>query len=108
MFSEQIKKLRNEKGLSQKKLAEELFVSQTTIWKWETGSATPDPEMIVKISDLFGVTADYLLGKETSPTTDMSNVSFAFAGEVKDLTEEQMESVMAFVKLLKEQNKKKG
>lgn len=63
MFSERLKKLRNEKRLSQKELAKELKMSQQTIAKWENNQSTPNPEMIVKIADFFDISTDYLLGR---------------------------------------------
>ena len=46
MFSERLRDLRNERGISQKELANILFVSQQTVAKWETDRSTPNPEMI--------------------------------------------------------------
>lgn len=63
-FCERLKSARNKCGISQKKLAEKLFVSQQTIAKWETDKATPNPEAITKIADLLNVSLDYLLGRE--------------------------------------------
>lgn len=62
MFSERLRELRNEKEISQKELAAELFVSQQTVAKWETDRSTPNPEMISKIAQYFEVSSDYLLG----------------------------------------------
>ena len=62
-FSERLKSARNECGISQKRLAEKLFVSQQTIAKWETDKATPNPETITKIADLLNISLDYLLGR---------------------------------------------
>ena len=71
MFSDKLKKLRNNVGLSQKALAESLFVSQQAVAKWEKGKSTPDPDMVVKIADILNVTTDILLGNEEaiSPNT---------------------------------------
>lgn len=61
-FSERLKELRTEKGLSQAQLAKELNVSQRSISSWETGFREPDFQMLVLLSKFFGVTTDYLLG----------------------------------------------
>ena len=65
-FSERLKEARNKQGLSQKKLAENLFVSQQTVAKWETDKATPNPETIAKISEMLDVSLNFLLGVEPS------------------------------------------
>lgn len=62
MFSERLKILRSQAGMSQKELAERLFVSQQSVAKWETDKSTPNPEMVARIAEVFGVPSDYLLG----------------------------------------------
>ena len=64
MFSTQLRKYRLAAGLSQKELAGKLFVSQQAVARWETDKATPNPETVVKLAKIFGVTTDELLGKE--------------------------------------------
>ena len=59
-----IKELRKENGLSQTQLASMLFVSQDTISLWECGKSYPDIENIIKLTQIFNVTSDYLLGLE--------------------------------------------
>ncbi len=59
-----IKELRKEKGLTQTALADLLFVSQDTISLWELGKSLPDVENVVKMTKVFKVSADYLLGLE--------------------------------------------
>lgn len=68
MFATKIKELRKEKKLTQNRLAELMFVDQTTVSCWETGKATPDTEKLSQLSDLFGVSIDELFGRETAPT----------------------------------------
>lgn len=65
MFEERLKSLRNEHQMSQKMLAEKLFVSQQAVAKWENpeSKASPNPDTIKKLADFFDVSIDYLLGK---------------------------------------------
>ncbi|MCH1624555.1 helix-turn-helix domain-containing protein [Fredinandcohnia quinoae] len=60
-FAEKLKKERKQKGWSQEELAEKLFVSRQSVSKWENGQNYPSIEIIIKLSDLFGVTIDELL-----------------------------------------------
>ena len=57
-----IKELREQRGMTQKELAEKMQVSFQTISKWENGVNMPDITNIPKLADLFGVSADVLLG----------------------------------------------
>ena len=59
-----IKELRKEQKLTQTQLAELLFVSQDTISLWELSKSLPDVESIIKMTKIFKVSADYLLGIE--------------------------------------------
>lgn len=56
--------LRKKKGISQEMLALQISVSRQAISKWELGEATPDTENILRLSELFGVSIDYLLKDE--------------------------------------------
>ncbi len=60
-FSEKLFTLRKSNNLTQEQLAEELNVSRQSISKWESGQAAPELEKIISISQIFGVTTDYLL-----------------------------------------------
>ena len=50
--------------ISQIELAEKIGVTQNTISQWETGSRRPNIDMLVKLTEVFGCTADELLGIE--------------------------------------------
>lgn len=73
MFGSQLKKLRNETGLSQAALARELSVSQQTVASWEVDRSSPSPEMLSLIADVFSVSTDYLL-ERTDQTVVVSNL----------------------------------
>ena len=61
-FSERIKKLRIENGLSQEKLGKELHISRTAINDWENRGIETSFTTLIKIAQYFNVTTDYLLG----------------------------------------------
>lgn len=58
---ERIKHLRDQNHMTQKALAEQLYVSRNTISSWETNRTEPGIILIVEISTLFHVSLDYLL-----------------------------------------------
>mgnify|MGYP002799344249 CR=1 FL=1 len=64
MIGDNIKLLRSEKGLKQSELAEILKTTQSTISKYECNEVEPDIDSLVKLSDFFGCSVDYLLGRE--------------------------------------------
>ena len=67
MLQQRLKECRNRNGFSQQEVADRLYVSQQAYAKWETGKATPNPETIIALSEIFGVTSDYLLGLSDDP-----------------------------------------
>lgn len=64
MLADKIMKERKKKGWSQEELAEQLDVSRQSVSKWEGGLSVPDLDKIIAMSELFGVSTDYLLKKE--------------------------------------------
>lgn len=62
-LGQKITKLRKKNKLSQEGLAEKMNVSRQAVSKWESDQSIPDIEKIVNLSELFGVTTDYLLKK---------------------------------------------
>ncbi|SHF15242.1 Helix-turn-helix domain-containing protein [Desulforamulus putei DSM 12395] len=64
MFPKNLKNLRAEKGLTQKKLAEILKLDESTICKYEKGSCLPSQKVLLKIGDYFNVSLDELLGRK--------------------------------------------
>jgi len=61
IFSERLKQEREKRGWSQTELAEKIQVSRQAVSKWETGKNYPSIEVIIDLSDLFGITIDELL-----------------------------------------------
>ncbi len=63
IFGERLKELRIENNLTQQQLAKELNVSGNTIHSWETDKQEPSMTALLKISNIFNVSLDYLCGK---------------------------------------------
>ena len=63
-FGERFQRLRKEKGLTQDKIAEAVNVSSQTVSKWENDINMPDITLLLRLSEILGVTTDELLGKE--------------------------------------------
>ena len=79
MFSSTLKALRESYELSQTKFAREIDFSQSAVSGWENGTREPGIEALIKISNYFNVSVDYLVGKpkanqeiKKSPVTSLS------------------------------------
>ena len=105
-FSEKLKKLRKEKKVTQEQLAQIIGVERSSIGKYETGTQ-PSTDIMKRIADYFGVTVDYLLGREeitkdnrhTAP--DYSDVKVALFGGDGEVTDEMWDEVKQFADYVK-------
>lgn len=70
MFNQRLKNARKNKGFTQAEIAKKLFISQAAYTKYETGTASPNPETLAKIADVLEVPVGYLLGKPAASTQD--------------------------------------
>lgn len=60
-FSKNLKKIRNEKGMSQKALADQLHVERSTVSGWETKDRVPDAEILIRLAAVLNTSIDDLL-----------------------------------------------
>lgn len=65
LFADTLKKLRSEKGLSQNDIAKRMYVTNTTVSRWENGSRLPDVVMISRLAGVLGVDVNILLSSLT-------------------------------------------
>ena len=108
-FENRLKELRNKKGLSQKALAELLFVSQQTVAKWETAKSTPNPETLAKLGDIFDVPVGYLVGADQL-NPEHSKKASTMLNELLDLcsslSDEELYDVLNYVGYVKSKRTK--
>lgn len=65
-----IAELRKEKGLTQKKLAEQLNITDKAVSKWECGYSLPDNSVMLNLCDILGISVNELLSGERLSSTD--------------------------------------
>lgn len=73
-FASRLKALRTKAGLSQSAVAKRLNVATSSVGNWEAEISTPDFERLVQIADLFEVSVDYLLGRESTTLSNGAEV----------------------------------
>lgn len=76
MFSERLKQLRKDRGITQVQFAHEFNVANGTIAMWETGKREPDFATTIRIASFFQVSIDYLLGNEHNLKQDSCSALF--------------------------------
>lgn len=75
IFSQRLKTLREERGLTMQKLGEEIGTSGVSIGYYERGERVPDIHILAKMCQFFGVTSDYLIGLEDCRTHEAADIS---------------------------------
>ena len=87
-MGKEIRRLRNDRGLTQETLAAALNVSPQTVSKWECGNSVPDVQMLPEIAVYFGVTIDQLFamtpeqhrkGQEIQPSPKFTDSAASIA-----------------------------
>ncbi len=69
-YSVILSSLRRERGLSQKKVSEDLGISQALLSHYENGVREPRFDFVVRVCDYYGVSADYFFGRTSEKTYD--------------------------------------
>ena len=99
MIGQRLKRLREEKGLTQQQLADELHLTYHAVSGYERNNSEPDDEILINIATYFHVSSDYLLG-----LSDMRNPTFKGENKMinmmKELNEEDRKSVQEVCEIL--------
>lgn len=107
LLGERLKKLREEKEITQKYLARHLGVSDRSVGYYETNQRTPPPDILEKIADFFDVSIDYLLGrtdirKPSSPNVTTENTELDKLIKItSNLSPESIKDLEKYAELLK-------
>lgn len=89
-ISERIRDIRDKNGLTQEELARKMSITRSSVNAWEMGISMPSPENLVRLSDIFNVSTDYILGVDNRETVSIDNLS-----------DEEKKIVYELVKILK-------
>lgn len=114
MFYDRFKQLCDKKGISCNKAALDIGLSNAVQSKWKKTGATPRGDTLDKIAAYFGVSTDYLLGKEEQKTPtqkgerDGSEIMFALSrGGEQEITDEMFDEVKKFAAYIAQREKDK-
>lgn len=94
-FGDRLKLLRTQAGLTQKQLAERIGATKSMISYYELQERQPSSVSLKKLSEVFHVSTDYLLGLEKGETIDVSG-----------LDEEEINAVRQIVSIMRKKNRK--
>lgn len=83
MLKQKLRELRTKKKLTQKELSEKLGLSKNAVCEYEKGRAEPSIETLIKLSRIFEVSLDYLVGLEDKSETSAYKANIYFTDETK-------------------------
>lgn len=97
-FAQILSELRRTAGLSQRKAAADLNISQALLSHYETGAREPGLNFVCRVCDYYNVTADYLLGRSPNPDgvdrgADIARVFIAEMRSLANKTEAALEEL---------------
>lgn len=87
-FGEVLKTLRKGRGMTQSELGSKIGLSKAVISKYETGLGYPSFDVLIRISQFFGVSTDYMLGVAGTKALDISGLTESQADAVHRLVAE--------------------
>ena len=88
MLGQRIYELRSHRGWSQVQLAQRLSITKQTVSNWENGNILPSIEMLIRLTQLFQVSADYLLGLEQLTHLDVTDLPPSFVMHLAQIIED--------------------
>lgn len=74
-FSNRLKELRTQAGLTQLQLAQRLGITKSVISFYELSERAPSPDVLIRLAQVFHVSTDYLLGLDRKETIDITDLS---------------------------------
>ncbi|MCI8387130.1 MAG: helix-turn-helix transcriptional regulator [Clostridiales bacterium] len=104
---ERLIELRKKHKLTQSDMSAILGISRQAYSNYELGNREADYSTLSKLADYFGVSVDYLLGRDTPESSSDDNVKVALFGGDGEVTDEMWEEVKNFTEYIKEKYKKK-
>jgi len=104
-----LKTLRNEKDISQQKLASAIGSTQQSIHRYESGDYEPDIQTLSMLADFFDISIDFLVGRtdirnkaEPVEQYDLNYEESSIVDEVRGLTPEYRSCIAAMIKVFKD------
>ncbi len=97
-FSEKLTGLRRKSGMSQEQLADRLGVTRQSVSKWEGGAAMPELVKLISLSDIFGVSVDYLVKDWMEEPDNPCGGSGEISSKQADRLEKKVDELTNYVK----------
>lgn len=88
MLNQRIRLLRQARNMSQVNLAKRVGVTKQSVSNWENDNIQPSIEMLMKLAEVFSVSTDYLLGRDSGEALDVSGLPEDVVAHLRQLVED--------------------
>ena len=105
-FGTQLRLARKRKGLTKKDLADAVGARHNTVSNWEAGRNQPDPDTVRALCALLEVDSNYFYETE-AVESQLSDIEFALFGEVRELSDQDKQDVLDFIRFKKAMREKR-
>jgi transcriptional regulator with XRE-family HTH domain len=95
-FGEKLRQARKAAGMTQKELAQAVELKHNAVSNWEKGVSSPDPDTIRRLCEILRMPPNFFFDTEESAA--LSGVEFALFGEVRQLSPEDQQDVLNFIR----------
>ena len=85
MLSQKIRSIRTSRNMSQVELAKKLGVTKQSVSNWENDNIQPSIDMLIKLTEVFSVSADCLLGLDNRSFLEVSGLSEEEIGHIQQI-----------------------
>lgn len=100
------------KGLTPSGAAAKIGFNRASITMWKNTGKAPKQDLLLRIAEYFDVSVDYLLEKAPAETgrhkVDLSDVEYAFYGQFKELSDDDKETLMDMVRVMRQRRNREG
>ncbi|MFS7207993.1 transcriptional regulator [Carnobacterium divergens] len=100
---DRVKKLADKQKITIVELEEKVGFSRNSLYSWKKNN--PSSEKLEKVADFFGVSTDYLLGREKPQIVEDDKLKVIASHIDDDVTEDDMEEILNFIEFIKSKNK---
>lgn len=98
---ENLKKIRQSNGLSQREVSQALSIPQTTLFSYEAGVCDPNVETLIKLADYFKISLDELVGRPTNliNVAILTNTQQDIINRVCRMSDKEQEYTLLYLKM---------
>ncbi len=100
------------KGLTPSGAAAKIGFNRASITMWKNTGKAPKQDLLLRIAEYFDVSVDYLLEKMPAEAgrhkVDLSDVEYAFYGQFKELSDDDKETLMDMVRVMRQRRNREG